>query len=338
MRRDWSELNARARGLATRLLGRGELERLAGLGELADVARVLADRGLAAEDRGLAASLPAVERDVRRGAARRLELLRSRARGATRRALSALFGEEDVRSLTKLLRGARASVPPESRSSGLLPTPDLPDARLEELARAEDVEALVRRLDGGGHPLAPALVGSLRASGPDLAALETALLGAHLERARDGIPRGNGRLRAHVDRSTDLANAWGCLCGSGNDEARATDFLEGGPRIDRSRYVEILREEDPTRRRRAVGAALGTDGLGRAVANLEVPVSELEGRALGILVAEERSAARLDPLSAAPLILFFLAQRVELEDLRRILWGVALGAPPTVVRERLVTT
>lgn len=336
MRRDWGELNARARGLTTRLLDRGTLERLAGLEAPASVARELAGRGRLAEDEGIAGTLPSVEREMRRGAARRLRLLQVRARGTTLRALSVLFQEEDVRSLRKLLRGAASSATPEARSAGLLPTPSLADEDLERLSRADDPGDLVRKLADIGHPLASPLTEVTGTHGPELALLETALLGGYLERSRRDVPRGNPRLRAHVARRADLANAWSCLFSTG-EKAVANSFLAGGAHIDRDLYVALCRQQDPERRRRAVGEALGADAGGRLVADPSVPLSELEGRTLAVLAAEERNAARSDPLSAAPLLHFVLAQRVELQDLRRVLWGIRLGAPASALRRRLVT-
>jgi vacuolar-type H+-ATPase subunit C/Vma6 len=54
---------------------------------------------------------------------------------------------------------------------------------------------------------------------------------------------------------------------------------------------------------------------------------DVEERALRALIREQRNIARLDPLGPAPIIELVLRSRGELLALRRIIWGLALGAP-----------
>jgi hypothetical protein len=63
--------------------------------------------------------------------------------------------------------------------------------------------------------------------------------------------------------------------------------------------------------------------LVRAAARL----SELDDELLAAQLAERRTAARLDPLSSAPLLAYALALRAETRMLGRLVWGVALGVP-----------
>jgi hypothetical protein len=48
---------------------------------------------------------------------------------------------------------------------------------------------------------------------------------------------------------------------------------------------------------------------------------------LEILRDHAGSSARLSPLSSAPTLHYALSLRVELNSLRRLVWGIALGAP-----------
>ncbi|TFG52018.1 MAG: hypothetical protein E4H38_00115, partial [Gemmatimonadales bacterium] len=228
----WDDLNARARGLGTHLLGRAALEHLAHARDLPTIATALASRGYAINesDRGSGASL---ELAVRRAIALRMRIL-ARWAGARTGILAVLFEDEDRRSITALLRGAAQRAPAELRVSGLIPTPELPERALEELARQPTPRAVTSLLAAWRHPLAPALLRPATSPEPDLLEIETALSRAFAKRALSASRRAgrHGLLFHYVQQVIDLENAFTALILSEDKKPSVANYwLPGGRAI-----------------------------------------------------------------------------------------------------------
>ena len=147
MKARWEDLATRARGLATHLLGRADLDGLARAESLDALADVLRARGFLPA--GGPATPGALELAVRRMAGARLAVLA--AWGHARNTLLAVvFEDEDRRSLRALLRGAVRAAPPEERLAGLIPTPGLPERALAELAGQPTPGAIAALLTAWG--------------------------------------------------------------------------------------------------------------------------------------------------------------------------------------------
>ena len=115
------DINARARGLRTRLLPESELERLAHSASLPSLQRELAGLGYIPAD--TPATAASMDRAIRRHSARDMALL-DRWCGDDRRATQAvLFWDEDRRSVQAILRGAAQGTASEARMSGLIRLP-----------------------------------------------------------------------------------------------------------------------------------------------------------------------------------------------------------------------
>lgn len=326
---EWGDLDARARGLATRLLTRETLERLTASPHRAALRSSLA---AALELReGVPERSP--ERLILDDLARRIALLRHWAGADRAGTLRVIFEDEDRRSVRALLRGADQGAPPDARITGLIPTPSLPGTALEALARERSVERVAGRLAETGCPYGPPLVERI-ATGPfDLFALEVETLRTFssraLEDARDGV------VEAHVRETIDVFNAWSALLsGSFTAEIDADAvFVDGGRGIDREAFAGAARIDDVDRSREAVARAFRTIGspLWRPFADLALDPTRLEAAVLAARIEALREARLRDPLSAAPLLEYVLRLRAQAADLRRIVWGVALGAPASVV-------
>jgi len=193
--------------LAGRLLGRPELERLAAEPTLADLAEALHARGLAPAPPAAAEEL---ELAARRTAGGYLRTLARWAPGAPA-ALGALFAAEELRSLRALLRGAAAGTAPAARLSGLLPTPELPERALAELARQAAPRELAALLVAWGHPLGPPLLAAAATARPDLLRIESALERATAARALAAARHGGRDLLAFTRASIDVDNAGAAL-------------------------------------------------------------------------------------------------------------------------------
>lgn len=342
----WEDLDARARGMSTRLLPEAELDRLAGLPDLEALVRALP---APLRPPGEApATARRVDRALGRAAGDRLGLL-ARWAGPSRRArLAVVFGEEDRRSLRILLRAAAAGLPTERRLDGVTATPDLPEGVLRRAARADDPAGVLAVVEDAGHPfggLLPPATGRGPHGATDLFALETALSRAWALRAVEGAGRDRG-LRRFVGRAVDLENAWTALFAPGPTPAGPPDgdarggegeavapgeeaglHLGGGSALPAGTFRDVTGTSDRARRRELLAEAFSGTPLGRAFADPAAGAAGLEARALDARIAEERWHGRRDPLGPAPLLEYVLRLRREVRSLRRVAWGLEMGAP-----------
>jgi vacuolar-type H+-ATPase subunit C/Vma6 len=324
----WSDLNARARGLATHLLDRPALENLARQPDLLAVGESLAHYGYPVEESGRGRG-DDIELAARRVAASRLRVLRRWA-GTRSPALTIIFEDEDRRSISSLLRGSVQHAAAEVRLSGLLPTPSLPERALEQLSRQPGPRAIAALLAAWKHPLAPALLPDAAQPEVDLMHLEVAISRAFLRRALE-TARAEGRrsiLCRHVQRLIDLENAWSTLVLSGEKEPKLDDvWVEGGRELSRDTAQRAVRSGNMTAAGAIIAKAFGKTPVGRAFADRANYPLGLEPAVLAALIAEFKAKARLDPLSPAVFLGYALRLRAELLDVRRVIWGISLGAP-----------
>jgi vacuolar-type H+-ATPase subunit C/Vma6 len=335
---NWDDLNARARGLATHLLGRAALEHLAHAGDLPSIATTLAGRGysIGETDRGSGASL---ELAVRRSIALKMRIL-ARWAGPRTGILAVLFEDEDRRSITALLRGSAQHAAPELRVSGLIPTPELPERALGELARQPTPRAVCSLLAAWRHPLAPELLDPASRPEPDLLEIETALSRAFAKRALRAARRAGRRrlLVHHVQQVIDLENAFTALILSEDEKPAVADhWLPGGRAITLDLAERAAASGDPATAADLLAAGFQGTRLGAVFAHPDQHPAGLELAVLGAQISELRARARLEPLSVAYLLAFALRLRAEALDVRRVIWGISLGAPAKTLVEGLVT-
>lgn len=328
----WDEVNARVRGLATHLLRPERAPELAAAGDLPDLVHRLEGAGyrLVLEPGPVTAAN--VESAIRRLAASRLRLL-ARWCGSRAAAVAVIFEEEDRRSLQALIRGTVAGTAPEARLGGTLPTTSLPLRALEELARQPNLRAVGALLAAWGNPYAIVLHGVEGFEHPDLLRIEMRLSRQFAQRARDAARAGDRALHAHVGDAVDLENAWAALllAGDGGDVDPSECFIPGGDRITPAVFERVATAPERAEASRRLARAFGSRPMGRALARAADRLPELDDELLAAQLDERRAAARLDPLSSAPLLAYALALRAESRMLGRLVWGVALGMPAPVL-------
>jgi vacuolar-type H+-ATPase subunit C/Vma6 len=335
----WDDLNARARGLSTHLLDRSALLGLSRAPDLAALADELARCGVPL-DPSLAASPAALELAARRVAARRLRTL-ARWAGRREELLAVLFEDEDRRSISALLRGAVQRAPAEQRLSGLLPTPALPERALQELAGQPGPAQVAALISAWHHPLAAALGTSTRSAEPDLLRIEQALSMAFAQRALANARRAGrrGSLYRHVQRVIDLENLWTALALTGEKQVPVRDYwVPGGDAVPLSRMEAAIATEDLVAAGRVLARGFTGSALQAVLGEIDRSAENLEGRALAAWIEDLRHGARREPLSAIPLLLYALRLRAEVLDIRWLIWGAALHAPPAALAAGLVTS
>jgi len=324
MTKRWEDLNARARGLSTHLLGHAALLDLAAQPDMRALAAALASEGFQV---GAGASTPeALELAVRRSGAERLRVL---ARWCGRRAsvLAVIFEDEDRRSLRAMLRGAVQHAPAEARLAGLLPTPQLPERALGELA-AQPTPARVAALLAAWHnPYAPSLVPVAGAAEPDLLDLELAINRTFAARATSAA-RGTQLLRGFVAESIDVENAVTALvlAGRTTDLVPRETFLPGGARVSIVDFERAVERGNAADAGIMLAAAFAATGLARVFERAGADLATVETAALEARINALKHVVRVQPLGPAPVLLYALRLRAETMDLQRIIWSVALGA------------
>jgi vacuolar-type H+-ATPase subunit C/Vma6 len=334
----WDDLNARARGLGTHLLGRQTLEGLAAAPDLPSVAAELARRGYLIEDAARSSAV-GLELAARRAVAARLRTL---IRWAGRRTdtLAVIFEDEDRRSIIALVRGAVQRAPAELRLSGLVPTRELPERALEELAGQASPGAVATLLGAWRHPLAPALMPHAGRPEPDLLTIETSVNRAFARRALTAARRAGRRgvLARYVRRIIDIDNGYAALVLSQEKEPRAADhWIPGGHGVTQALFESAVATRDIVAAGRRLATGFEGSRLARVFADPVATPGALERAVLAALIAELGGLTRTEPLSPAPLITYALRLRAEILDVRWLVWGVCLGAPPAVLAGGLVT-
>lgn len=331
--RDWGDVNARARGLEGRLLGR---ERLLSLTETSDL-RALAHAMRPHERTGaVAPDGAAVERLSRRRYGTRLALL-ARWAGPRLSALRAVFGEEERQSVRALVRGALQGTDAQTRLSGLVATPALPEPALAAASRASTVDGVIAALADVEHPW----TGTLRATveeGPfDAFDLERALDRRFAGEALAAARRGGPRLVEYARQAIDIRNAWLVLGGRRGSPSRDDAWVPGGGAFDPPAFSDAIVIDDPGARRARLADVLGPTLPGPVLADPSIALPRIEAAVHRARILHWERVALSEPLSPAPLLVYVLRARAEAADLRRIAWGLELGAGRDTLAQGLVT-
>lgn len=329
MTHDWGDVNARARGLASRLLSTEALAVVAASPTFETLATRLAERGLPV-DPGGASTRTGLDRACRAwgdGLLRELE----RWMGDRSPWLRVAFEEEDRRSLRALLRGAAQGAPTEQRLLGLIPSRRLPSARLRRLAELGSVPEVLAELESGGWSL-PVPARTAWRGPTDFWELECGLDREFATRALEGTRRGGRELRLFVRETLDLRNAWTALAAvpSGHDLSPDVVFLPGGVSLDRTRFEAALAAGSPPRVRRMLASALGRSGPGVPFLTDAPDGEDLQRAALRGREEALARRARLRPLGPAPTLHFVVRLEAQRRDLCRLIWESALGADSRV--------
>jgi vacuolar-type H+-ATPase subunit C/Vma6 len=332
----WEDVDVRARGLRNHLLTPERLASLAGAPDLAALGSELVGLGFQPAPVG-APSAPDLELLARREVARRFRTL-ARWLGPRTATVSVLFEDEDRRSIRALLRGAAAGIPAESRLTGLMPTPALPERALEELSHRAHPHEVAALLALWSHPLGHALLAATDPEHPDLTRMELALQRGFAERARRGAGRGGRALRAYVTEAIDLLNTEAALLlAAGGHELKVDDvFLEGGALLDAPTFRAAASAEGPAAAAARLAPAFAGSGFEEAIRHAGQHPGSFERETLPVRLRRWHRRIRQDPLGGAALLEYGLRLRAQLLQLRDLIWATATGVPPARRLQRLL--
>ena len=333
----WEDLATRARGLATHLLHRADLDVLARASGLDELGAALRARGFLPPD--VAVTPESLELAVRRSAAARLAIL-ARWAGPRSALLAVIFADEDRRSVRALVRGTLQHAPAGERIAGLIPTPALPERALAELAAQPGVGAIAALLTAWGHDFGPVLLPAASSPQPDLLALEYRLNSAFALGALRGA-RGS-RCRAlleYVRETIDLENALAALVltAAESEIPPKAAFIAGGRRLPLAAFLDAVSARESAEAGRRLAAAFRPAALAAVLERGARDPQAIERAVLHHRIAVQARAARLDPAGPASVLSFALRLRAEVLDLCRIIWGVMLDAPRGDIAGALVS-
>ncbi|MDZ7800283.1 MAG: V-type ATPase subunit [Trueperaceae bacterium] len=334
MSSDFGYVNARVRGMSSRLLGADVFQAALAAQDFSGFTSVLAQSPYAhaleeAQARG--AGLSAVDRalardfhDVTRG-------MLSFADGEPRRLIAALLRRYDLEDLKTVARAKHAGRSPEEIGEALVGAGDLRPTLLQNLAAAPDLPSAAQSLAIAKHPLGPAFARAARgyASDGDLHAFELALDKAYFgtlvdTSERRGTPE---TFRAHVRREIDAANLRTSLKIVGRGGDADAFFLPGGREVSRDAFVQLAAQGvDALSAVRSLTFDAVTSATDRAGAEAAIRAS---------LDAAARRAALRDPLGIGVVIRYLRAKETEAAKLRLLARGAFYGVPRRELEKEL---
>lgn len=254
MSADFGYINARIRGMKTRLLEPSFFrEALAGEGFRGFVQSLaLSSYGSELETAQTAyaeAPLRAVDEAIGRNFHHTTRSLLTFSSGPAREQIALLLLRYDLQNLKAIARAKHAGRTLDEVRQALFPAGELKPALLENIAAAADLPASAQALAATKHPLAPAFSEAVRryVNGGSLYELELALDRALFETifARLAKVQHSSGFRRYLEKEVDAANLRTALKlrGSGGGSEL---FVKGGREIGRATFEALLSDPAPS--------------------------------------------------------------------------------------------
>jgi len=339
---NYGYLNARVRGLCTRLVAPGFVDQVLAGGGFEAFTAALAQTGYGRDldvARGGASaealSLPAVDRAIGDNFRRTAASLLGYADGAAEQLVGILLRRYDVANLKAVARAFHAGKAGAERDgaadevlSATLPVGQLGPGTLKVMAEANDLPAAAQALVVAGHPLADAFRSAVAqyAKAGDLFALELQLdqahhASVHADARAAGAPQ---NFLDYLALETDATNLQTALKLRGRSLDAAACFVAGGASVSRAQFLQIASA--------AVGEPLPE--LRGPFAAARDQQGALEG---WLRSAVERAARALsaDPLDIGLVTHFLRAKEREAAIVRLLARGTFYGVPAETLKREL---
>lgn len=334
MSSDFGYVNARVRGMASRLLGPETFQAALAAEDFRGFTAVLAQSpyahaleeaqaqgdGLRAVDRALAHDFHATTRSML-----------AFSDGAPRRMIAALLRRYDLEDLKTVARVHHAGRDPSDLGQALTGAGELRPATIEAMVAASDLPAAGQVLSVTKHPLAQAFVRAARsyASEPDLLAFELTLDHAAFRLLSEAGEAGetSDTFRRHVEREIDAANLRTALKVAGRDVDAGALFVEGGREIERGTYLEL-----------AEAGLSGLSALSSGTFASVAQADDLAGAERAVRTALDeaaRKAAIPEPLGIGVVIRYLRAKETEAAKLRLLARGAYYRVPRSDLEKEL---
>lgn len=333
MSADFGYINARVRGLKSRLLGPDFYAQSLGDASFQAFVGTLAQTGYGRdleETQAQAGGLPAVDAALASSFRRTSRSLLAFSSGWPHELIALLLRRYDLANIKAVARAKHSGRPAEEAQAALLPAGELKPALLEALVQAPDIAAMGQVLGVAGHPLASAVRRAARdyAESGDLFDFELALDRAYhasVMETADELPL-PPKFRAFLELEVAATNLRTALKLRGSDSSGNDLFVKGGKGAGQQRVIFD-----------AIVASTGREGLAvlagtrfAAVADTG-SLGEADAAIRAVLDAEVRRHAAGDPLG--PFVVLDYLRRLEGEMARLRL--LARGKYYDVPRQRL---
>lgn len=339
MSSDYGYINARIRGMRSRLLGRTFYQAALDATDFRAFTTTLAQtpymRDLE-EAQARAEGLTAVDQAVARnfyGTARKLLAFSD---GKPHELISALLLPFDLANVKAVARGKHAGKGLEEIQGSLFPAGSLRPALLEEAATAADMASAAQVLALSRTDLASAFLRAARKYQEDgeLFRLELTLDKAYFETARANLVSAGApkELLRHFARQVDATNLLTALKLRGRevDLSPSELFVPGGTEVKRDLFEALLLDPDASALQALSGGAFA--GVAQAATGGNLAAAEAEVRAL-----LDRSAKRLtlDPLDIGLVVDYLRRKEEEAAQVRLLARGKYYGVPREALAKEL---
>lgn len=339
MPEDFGYINARVKGMRSRLLPPGRLEELLGLADLESFIHALANTPYGPELQEALTryqGLRAVDEALMRAFQKVARKILGFSEGKAKALIQVFLLQWDLHNLRTILRAKHAGHSPEATEQNLVPAGELTEVRLRELLAQPDLTALANTLATWEHPLAEALLAAVRQyeATKDLLSLELSLDQGYFEwalRVARGMGHNETLVRDVIRMQIDFTNVKTAFklqqVPELSRDERGRFFLPGGSVVSREVFLNLA---DPAT------AELGLRELhgrgihpeGRTPGEVERSLDEEATRRMAMLYLG-------DPLGIDVVIGFLTMLSSEIRNLRLIARSKALGIPRELIRREM---
>ncbi|MBI4279736.1 MAG: V-type ATPase subunit [Armatimonadetes bacterium] len=338
---DFGYINARVKGMRSRLLPPGRLEEMLALPTLDDFMQALTTTPYGPdlqEALSRRAGIQAVDEALARNFQQITRKILNFADGQPRTLIELVLLRWDTANVLAILRGKHTARGAEEITANLIPAGGLRDVALRDLAGQADVAGVAGALTALAHPFSTPLAEGIRAyqETNDLLELELRLeryYAEHVLSAAGGSDHSAQVVRLVVQAELDVTNVKTALKLqrqerlSGEDRARF--FIPGGMVTSEDLFVALADPQTAERGWRALYAR----GFPRLPATDDL--LEIE-KTLDLYVLRESAKLYLgDPLAIDVVIGYLSMKYNEVVNLRLIARGKLLGIPREMVRREM---
>ncbi len=337
MSADFGYINARIRGLKSRLLGPEFYATALADGSFDSFLAGLGQTGYGTdleEARTQASGLPAVDRALARNFYNTTRSILGFSDGWPHDLIALLLRRYDLANIKAVARAKHAGRAPEDTASALLPAGEMRPSLLDALVGAADIPALAQVLGAAKHPLTQAVRKAARAYGEsgDLFTFEVTLDRAFHEsiaEAASDLPLPES-FRGFLDLELQATNLRTALKLRGRDVAAQEFFM--APRKSASAARSVFD---------SIIADTGDDGLSAladtrfsAVADTK-SLGDADAAIRAVLDAEVRRLSLGDPLGPFVVLDFLRRKERELARLRLLARGTYYSVPREQLEQEL---
>ncbi|MEW6686572.1 MAG: V-type ATPase subunit [Candidatus Edwardsbacteria bacterium] len=337
---DYGYINARVKGIHSRLIPENRYLELLALPSLSSFAEALSGLGYGKEYQEALSrhtGLKAIEEALARNLQSTTRKILKMTEGKPKTLISIFLKQWDLYNLKTIVRGKHKQRPEEEILAQLLPAGELGELFLSELLRQPNLNAIADTLASWGHPFALPLTQQVEnyEKSKDLSRLEFNLDHYYfqwgVEKSR-GWSYSEREVRKLIQKEIDILNFKTALKLREEDlefTQKVQYFLSGGREIPYAVFISLLDVRTLTKARYQLQGTFFSQFLKRSsTSELDEKISLLFNHFLCQLY-------RGDPLSVDVVIGFLYQKYNEIINLRLIARGKAFNIPAEKIQEEL---